>query len=226
MGMALRRTPFAPGEWYHCFSRGVEKRITFEAPRDYERFIQLLYLCNSLEPVRRDNFKQKSNSEMYETKRATSLVAIGAYCCMPNHFHLLLQEKAEGGISKFMHKVGTAYTMYFNIKNERIGGLFVKPFRSKHVSENLYFAQVAQYIHLNPIELFQPGWKSGAVVDLTRTEQQLREYSYSSLPDYIGDQRPERAILDTEAFDLIASQVSNISDLLVDTAAYYQNLPR
>ena len=81
-----------------------------------------------------------------------------AYCLMPNHFHLLLQDAlpAGGGISKFMQKVGTAYTMYFNASRERAGNLFVKPFRSKHVSDDRYFKRVAQYIHFNPIELMEP----------------------------------------------------------------------
>jgi hypothetical protein len=145
---------------------------------------------------------------------------------MPNHFHLLLRPLLEGGISEFMRKVGIAYAMYFNLKNERIGNLFVKPFRAKHVSNDDYFRHVADYIHLNPAELFEPGWKRGKVGDAALLQQRLRSYAYSSLPDYLGESRSQRRILDPEAVSLIGARMPDIQELLVETLLYYRELPR
>lgn len=231
--MAYRRTPFVPNEWFHCYTRGVEGRSTFETPRDYERFMESLYLCNSSNPVRRDDLDRASDSNIFLYPRGENLVDIGAYCLMPNHFHLLLRSKIDGGITRFMQKIGTAYTMYFNIKNKRVGGLFITPFRSKHVSEDYYFKRVAQYIHLNPIDLFEPGWKSGTATTTAATtarrrlavvEKKLAEYQYGSMSDYYGDARPEGAIIDPAAFKLIQEDMLPLNSLLEERALYYQEL--
>ncbi|MGH7141106.1 MAG: transposase [Minisyncoccia bacterium] len=149
---------------------------------------------------------------------------VGAYCLMPNHFHLLLQEKATVGITTFMHKVATAYTMYFNIKRDRVGGLFLKPFRSRHVAEEYYFRHVAQYIHLNPVELFEPGWKEGRVKHYEDVENQLKRYTYSSLPDYESEKRPQSSVIAPEAFNLISEGLPPLVNVLADAAEYYKTL--
>ena len=152
--MGYRRVPFAVDEWYHCFTRGIDKRTTFEDEDDAARFTELLCLANDTKPIERSNFAHTSHQAILEIPRHQTIVSIGAYYLMGNHYHLLLQEKSEGGISKFMQKVGTGYTMYFNEKNDRIGSLFVGPFRSKHIAQDAYLRRVTQYIHLNPAELF------------------------------------------------------------------------
>ncbi len=225
----MERQPFGPDEWYHCYSRGVDKRTVFERPADYERFTDLLFTSNSEKPIHRSNLR-KDREALYSLERGAPLVGIGAYTLMPNHFHLLLKDVTEEGtgISRFMQKLGTAYTMYFNISRERTGGLFVKPFRSRHVADDRYFRRVAQYIHFNPIELFEPGWKNGKVRATSKLERTLREYSYSSLIDHetpkseVG--RLERGILDTQAIDLLRSDKLSLADSLDDMREYYASL--
>ncbi len=214
------RVPFAPGEWYHCFSRGVDKRVVFETTADYERFMQLLYIINTETPIHRSDFKNTNTAAMLQIERGNPLVAIGAYCLMPNHFHILLKEVAEGGISIFMRKLGIAYAMYFNIKNDRVGNLFVKPFRSRHMDDDRYFKRVVQYIHLNAAELFEPQWKKGVVKNLKKLEIQLQKYPYSSMSDYYGADRPEQVILDQNSKELF-SDLPDISKLTSEVHEYY-----
>ncbi|MEK7109124.1 MAG: transposase [Patescibacteria group bacterium] len=142
--------------------------------------------------------------------RSDALVAIGAYCLMPTHFHLLIKELKPGGITKFMQKVGTSYTMYFNIKRERVGGLFVTPFRSKHINDDRYLQQVAQYIHLNPHE--------------TVGLKELRNYPYSSFPDYCGESRVTQTILDKEAFNFFTDTMPAPETLIEEAAEYFSTL--
>lgn len=218
----MNRVPFAIDEWYHCFSRGVDKRRTFQNLSDYQRFLQLLYLANSDTAVHRSDLKLK-HKDIFTISRGRKLVSIVAFCLMPNHFHLVLREETEGGISRFMQKLGTAYTMYFNIRNERVGNLFVKPFRSKHIADDEYLNHVVQYIHLNPLEIYEPDWKRGLAFIAPSLEAELRTYSYSSLPSYLNQENCERAILDEFAMSLVDTSVS-LSRILKDAREYYAEL--
>jgi putative transposase len=222
--MGYRRTPFAQGEWYHCFNRGIDKRSVFANSKDLERFLQLLYLANNINTASRDNFYHLPHSKIFQLPRANPLVKIGAYCLMKNHFHLLLQEVEDGGITKFMHKVGTGYTMYFNALNDRVGNLFVKPFRSKHIKDDRYLRRVVQYIHLNPAETFESLWKKGKVRDKKTLEKKLLEYPHLSLLAYYGQERLEDRILDTKSVDFLKHGLPRLSSVISDAAAYYQEI--
>jgi REP element-mobilizing transposase RayT len=222
--MGYRRTPFAVGEWYHCYTRGIDKRDTFESEDDCRRFIQLLYLANSSESVGREYFYYMSHTDILQRSRLTPLVSIGAYCLMKNHYHILIQETVENGISRFMQKLGTGYTMYFNEKYERVGSLFVGPFRSKHINSDPYVRRVTQYIHLNPAEMFEAGWKKGKVKNFAKLERNLLTYQFSSLPDYSGSHRPEKSILDTSAVAFLRDEAPPLREVVRDAADYYAAL--
>ena len=86
---------------------------------------------------------------MDEIDRGETLVDIGIYCLVPNHFHLLIKEKTENGISEFVKKVATGYSMYFNKKYERTGSLFEGPFKAKRIDTDEYLKYIFSYIHLN-----------------------------------------------------------------------------
>src|SRR3989344_1487340 len=223
--MAFRRTPFVQGEWYHLYSRGIDKRVVFETPSDFQRFTKLLYLGNDHKEINLEFLKDVPYAEIFSLPREKQLVAIGGYCLMRNHPHLLVQEKTDGGITKFMHKIGTAYTSYFNRKYDRIGNLMVKPFRSKHISDDLYFRKVAQYIHINPAEIFEHGWKVGKVSDIEKLKHQMLGYKHSSLYDYLNNTiRPERAILDPDAFTLISDGMPPFEEVLKEAHIYYKEI--
>lgn len=196
---------FAPNEWYHCYSRGIDKRVVFENRSDYQRFISLLYLTNSSKILHRSDTEHLNYHELFTIPRGKPLISIGAYSLMPNHFHLLLYEKNTGGISTFMQKLGTAYTMYFNIKYKRSGGLFTKPFRARHVSDNRYYQHIVDYIHLNSLELFEHRQKEGQNTSRRRLDIDIAKfetYPFSSLLDFNEISRPEKAILGNEIFDI------------------------
>ncbi len=217
----MNRKPFELQEWYHCFNRGVEKRIVFESELDANRFLSLLYLANGTKAVDLFNERKPTLEKAFQVNRGNPIVAIGAYCLMPNHFHLLLKEISEGGITLFMKKVGIAYAMYFNAKNERVGNLFVKPFRSRHISTDRYFQRVLQYIHCNPAELFESGWKAGTVKNMNTLEKKLIEYKYSSFGSYTGF-KTVSPVLSREGFD-IENQMP-VSRMLEEARAYYAEI--
>ena len=130
---------------------------------------------------------------------------IVAYSMMPNHVHIIARERAPGGISKFMLKLMTGYSMYFNTKYERSGPLFTRPFRSRHVDTDAYLRRVFAYVTLNPLELFDAQWKATGIADKTRALQFMRDYRYASFVDYFGGTRLESAITDKTALQSVAT---------------------
>lgn len=195
--MIRRHAPFTVGEWYHCYNRSIEKRISFEDSRDYHRFLEILYLANDKSPLRRNDLGIRKFEEVFSIHRGEKLVTIGAFCLMPSHFHLVLKEVSQGGITTFMRKLGTAYTLYFNARYKREGNLFLKPFQSIHVSSERY-PLLINYVHSNPTVLYEPEWKTGHVVDHQYVGEHLAAYPYSSLSAYYGVPTTTSALLDTE----------------------------
>jgi len=149
-----RILPFSTGEYYHIYNRGTEKRDIFLDKADYLRFIVLLYISNNIEAVHISNLREQGKflRDIINLERKETLVDIGTYCLMPNHFHLLIKEKRAGGISEFMKKISTGYSMYFNKRYERTGRLFEGTFKSVHADSDEYLKYLFAYIHLNPIK--------------------------------------------------------------------------
>ena len=217
------RTPFAQDEWYHCYNRGVDKRKIFRTKSDYERFLALMYVGNGTHPVHLSNL---SSTKLHDVlldislDKGELLVDIGTYALMPNHFHFLLKETTENGISMFLQKITTGYTMYFNKKQQRTGALVAGPFKSKHVSDDKYIKQLISYIHLNPVELHEPRWKQG-IGNITSIEKYLHQYNYSGLSDFSGVKRPENKIV-SDSLSLLFDAKPNTQKMLEDAKAYYE----
>ena len=200
----LRKDPFITGEYYHLYNRGIDKRIIFKSKRDYERFVILLYLANSSDSFRLDDILNKQNKTFGEVlilDKGRPLVSIGAWCLMINHFHLLVRQEVDGGITKFMKKVGTGYSMYFNIKYQRKGALFGGLFKSKLIGTNdNYMRHLFGYIYINPLEIGFPEWEDEINKSSVDMKNFLQSYRYSSYLDYLGEDRVEKNIINIENF--------------------------
>ena len=201
-----RKTKFVVGEFYHIYNRGVEKRIIFQNITDYKRFLALLYIANGSEQVHINNnvWYKGDIDNVFKNDRGEPLVAIGAYCLMPNHFHLLLTPLVEGGISKFMLKLQTGYSMYFNKKNDRVGALFQGVFKSQHIDDDVYLRYIYAYIHLNPAKLKNSKWKIQPKSFLNQLKKFIAEYLYSSLQEYLSG---NYKIIDHKPFPVDREQI-------------------
>jgi len=210
--MGLRKTHFVQGEYYHIYNRGNDKKEIFLDEEDYNRFLKLLFLCNS---TKRVNFRDdiiETKIDAWDFERGDQIVSIGAWVLMPNHFHLYLSipkglsfgenEKEQKGnfISTFMSKLCTSYTMYFNKKYNRTGSLFEGPFKSVHVSDDIQAKYLFSYIHLNPVKLIQKDWKEKGVNNVKKTLEFLDKYKWSSFLDFKGIKRKENSILNRKDF--------------------------
>lgn len=181
-----RKVPFLETEYYHIYNRGVEKRNIFSSAGDYKRFMALLYLANSSEDVRIGNlFRSTTYEDIFTRERGNPLVAIGAFCLMPNHFHILATPLSKDGLSRYMLKLQTGYSMYFNIKNDRNGSLFQGPFKSEHAEEDRYLKYLFSYIHLNPAKLKNHRWKEKIYQKYGPLKTFIEQYPYSNLNAYL-----------------------------------------
>lgn len=194
-----RKFNFAPEEYFHIYNRGTEKRKIFLDKNDYKRFLKCLYLCNSINPIKLRNV---SKEKTFYYEREETIVDIGAYCLMPNHFHVLIRAKKDGGVSSFMEKIQTAYSMYFNKKYQRTGSLFQGPFKAQHVARDEYLKYLFAYIHLNPIKIIDPEWKENGITNLNESKKFIDSYIHSSYQDYLDNERSESKILNKKSFPI------------------------
>lgn len=153
--------------------------------RDYVRFLLSLHHANNGAPLR--NMERLSTDELFSflckaspCTDAEKLVEIHAFALMPNHYHLLLTQLAENGITKFLQRVGTSYSMYINKKYERVGPIFQGPFKSALIENEQHLLYIPHYIHLNPLDLMRD--KNASADDKMRF---LEKYKWSSLNSYV-----------------------------------------
>jgi len=179
----MRKTEFAENEFYHIYNRGVDKRKIFLDESDFSRFWLYLNLLNDQRDGIMDqwkNYKRDSkNPTLEEFKRRElssrrPLVEIVAYCFNPNHYHFIFKQKVKKGIEKFMHKIGTGYTNYFNLKRKRIGSLFQGSFKASHIKSNELLLYLSVYVNCN-----------SEVHGIAKAEN----YRWCSFPDYIGKRK-------------------------------------
>ncbi|HEY4508839.1 MAG TPA: hypothetical protein VJC13_00980 [Candidatus Paceibacterota bacterium] len=203
--MAIRKTTFATEEFYHIYNRGNSKQEIFLDDLDKDRFVKLLYLCNSTKSI---NFREEiveKNIDAWDFDRGEPIVSIGAWVLLSNHFHLYLtisQRSLLGdeAISFFMRKLCTAYSMYFNKKYERTGKLFEGVFKSKHIENDEQAKYNFSYLHLNPVKLIDSLWREKGIKDFKGTLDFLRSYKWSSYLDFNGVIRPENRIISRDDF--------------------------
>ncbi len=218
--MSIRKVEFVQGEFYHIYNRGNSKQKIFHDKKDYERFIGLLFLANSESSF--NFFNLLKDGHLYDTDRGETLVDIGAYCLMPNHFHILITPKEAGGVSKFMQKLTTGYVMYYNQKYERTGGLFEGKFKSEHLGEDRYLKYIFSYIHLNPIKLADPKWKDIGLKNKTKTLVFLKTYLFSSYLDYKKMPRPQNVIINRKPFPDYFPSTKDFDDEILNWINYGQ----
>jgi putative transposase len=178
--MSIRAVNFANDEYYHLYNRGNSKMEIYHDEQDYLYFKNLLLIMNM-----EQRFKTRFVSD--ERIKGDSLVSIGAYCLMPNHFHILVRQEKENGISLFMQKVSTAYVMYYNKKYKRTGSLFEGKFKSKYAGIDTYLKYLFSYIHLNPLKIIEPDWKTKIkFAGDFRGYDFIARYPYSSAGEYLA----------------------------------------
>jgi len=196
--MGHRDAAFVEAEYYHIYNRGNSKQIIFKDLSDYIRFQQLLYLTNTQKPISVKD-AQKRRGGVFACPQEKPLVAVGAYCLMSNHFHIMLSPLVENGVSRYMKKLATGYVMYFNQRHDRSGALFESRFKSRHLHYDQYLKYVFAYIHLNIIFLKHKDVCNRHKYSAALLQEAIN-YRFSILQDYLLDNREAAMILAKDHF--------------------------
>lgn len=178
--MPYRKIIFSAGQIYHVFNRGVASSVIFSSKSGYKRFLDLIdYYRFSDIPFSYSQYQKSTLEERKKIKdslheKSNKQVEILSYCLMPNHFHLLLKQLTDNGISEFMKRIGNGYAKYNNIRNKRVGPLFQSVFKAVRIETDEQLLHVSRYIHLNPLTSY--------IVHI----DDLLQYPWSSFRDYMN----------------------------------------
>lgn len=192
--MPIKRPPVVTGEIYHIVVRAVEGTKLFRDQRDDFRMIHDLFEFNDQKAVS-SYYRQEQKltrtvlvSLRGRHRNRECLVEVLAFCLMPNHVHLLVRQLRDGGISKFMRKIGAGYGGYYNKKYKRSGHLFQGKYRIVHIKDDKQLITVFVYIHTNPVAILAPNWKEEGIkgVELRKVIKFIENYRWSSYSDYLG----------------------------------------
>lgn len=213
----VRKIVFLNDAYYHVFNRGIDRRVTFTNKREYIRAKELLHFYQfATIPLRFSRFTQLPIDQQQEHLntmiRSGKIVDIIAYCFMPNHFHLLLRQKKDKGITTFVSNFINAYTKYFNTKHERLGPLFQGVFKAVFIESDEQLIHLTRYVHLNPIA-------SSLISPI-----QLATYPWSSYPMYIS--RANDTIVEKDSIIPILSLVPDYKTFVTDQIGYAKELEK
>lgn len=165
--MGYRKEVIATGEIYHIFNRGVEKRPIVTNGYDCRRWVETIGYYQFAGVPSQFSLKNLASADGLPKQ-----IRILAYCLMPNHFHLLVEQLVDGGISTFMQRAMLSYSRYYNLRHDRVGPLMQGPYRIKRITTTELLAHVSRYFHLNPV-----------VANIVREPE---AYRWSSMNEYLG----------------------------------------
>lgn len=217
----MRDPELGKSTFYHVFNRGVDKRNVFADRGDFLRFYQSLYLFNDKHYSHRngrevDKTELVSSWEIHEHERSP-LVQIVAFFLSGNHFHLLLRQKEDDGISRFLHRLSMGYSKYFNYKYNRSGALFEGAFKAVPTDFDEHLEHLPRYIHLNALDHSAFRWRDGQIDDWDGALDFLNDYEWSSHHVY-SRQEQILPVLDTEWINRRFPKVLEYLDYLKEWA--------
>lgn len=203
--MPYRKTPLVNDEVYHVFNRGVAKLPTFQDQRDQKRLLKTIHYYQFQGP--KPQFSQLNRFKNLDFEKNKKIVEILTYCLMPNHFHLLLKQLQDNGISELMNKILNSYTKYFNTRHDRVGPLFQGQFKAVRIENDEQLIHVSRYIHLNPLTSY--------------LVKNLKDYPWSSYLNYL-DLKDDRICTKEQILSFFKKQ--NYEKFVLDQADYAKSL--
>lgn len=214
---ANRKFIFANNSVYHIFNRGVNRQQIFFSQHSYKRFLDVcMYYQFVNPPVRFSYYLERPLEQKLLFIQALQMhdkqVSILAYCFMPNHFHFLLEQLKENGISKFMSQISNSYTKYVNTKYNRVGPLLQGIFKAVQIETDEQLMHASRYIHLNPVASY-----------IMRAEE-LEGYPWSSYSEYLL--KGKKNFVDKEKVLGLFPSVEAYKSFTLDQASYAQELEK
>src|SRR3990167_3092754 len=199
----MRIQPFGVGSFVHVVKRGARGLQITRDEKDRERFTRLLYYLNDEHQsefweldVR--NLKDLQWPKQWPKRRP--LVKIIAWTLMLNHFHLLLQEVQDAGVSRFMQRLCGSMSRHFNEKYQEKGSIFQGSYRSRTIETDRYLRWAISYILVKNVFELYPGGFERAVKEFEKSwKWGTDSYKYSNFAEFArGEKSP---IIDSHVLD-------------------------
>ncbi len=217
--MPRRLTPLVTGEIYHVFNRSVALQPIFKGSRDYVRVLELIDYYRYLNhPMRFSHYnrlppqtKIKLLEHLYKTD--DKYIDVYAFSLMPNHYHLLVKQLKDDGISTFFRLIQNSYAKYLNTKSKRFGSLFQQMFKAVRIETDEQLLHVARYIHLNPLTSY-----------IINKKSDLEKYRWTSFIDYLSSS--PRLFINTNFLNKYFNTKSNFKEFTFNQLDYQRNLER
>lgn len=227
--MTKRKVNFYNNSYYYISNSCLDRRTLFKDNDDYLYFISLLYYLNqncSIElrylKLKLSTIRHRHYFKTIKNKSSRYLRIIG-FCLLPNCFSLVVEQLENHGISDFMQKLGTSYSLHYNKKYLRSGPIFRGPFKSFYIEE-IFLKNVLLLIHLLPLKLFQR-------FKVNKKCLLVKQYFWSSLPYYLGNNKWQQILNGNKKLrhDFQSKTIRNavlkgkIPDQLNNTSIYLNN---
>src|SRR3989344_683200 len=217
--MSPRKIPLVPGEIFDVFNRTVAHEPAFDNKWEIARMLEVIeYYMFDLNPIRYSKFKTLPIEEKkgFLTKmRENNLkhVEIYSFAIMPNHYHILLKQLSENGISKYIGNLQNSFARYHNIKNNRVGATFQSPFKATLIESDEQFTHVARYIHLNPLTSL-----------LIKNRDDIFSYAQNSFMDYSSNK--PRHFMTTDKLKTFFRSRKKLVEFTLNQLDYQRKLDR
>ena len=198
---------YTSGEYYHVYNRNLSGLKTLKNGENCHRFLELMRFYQLFETPCSysqllDHTKRSKTSiecfMEYGNAGHKKWVEITAYCLMPNHFHFILHQIEDNGISVFLNNVLNGFSRYYNLKNDRKGTLWIGRTKNVHIKNDAHLLEESRYIHRNPV-------KAGLA-------KKPSDWSYSSYGEYIGTADPQKRLCNTSI--ILESDLGNYKNFV------------
>lgn len=193
----MRKDPFAVGSFIHVYNRGNRKQPIVKDAKDRWHFLQMLFYFNNrfspsnifreLRKLLKSDFNRDFNFIWPENWPGRQpIVKILSFGLADNHFHLIMKEIKQGGVTMFMRKLGTGMTNYYNTKYQETGRLFQGAYKARLVNTDNYLKYLSVYVQVKNILELYPGGMEKALNNFEDAFKFASKYPYCSLADYVG----------------------------------------
>jgi putative transposase len=215
--MARRKDVFAVGQTYHIFNRSADRIPIFKNKRDCQHSLLAFWFYQRKTPFSFSKFLRLQPENKVATIQylisSPKLVDILCFSLMPNHYHLLLTQLVENGISKFIGQWQSSFAHYYNIENNRHGFLFESQFKDKLIETDELLIHINRYIHINALTSF-----------IVKDYDEQRTYPWSSLPEYLGINNQNLQISNPEPVLNFFKNIQDYEKFISDQISYQQEL--
>lgn len=215
--MPRRKYFLGTGEYYHVFNRSIDGRPIFDSLKDCKRALNIInYYKHSGKKIRFSKYlllnKEMRKLIWTDLKSKTPYIEIVSFCLMPNHYHLLLQQQLDNGITKFIQDFQNSYSRFFNTKYKRVGTIWQGQFKARHIENDEQLLHVNRYIHLNPYTSY-----------IVKSLEALKDYPWSSLREYL---QKANVISNGEIIRSNFNDITSYIKFVFDQADYQRELDR